>query len=80
MEGKHFFHMAAARRRQLVPSTRENMARCVFETRCDESCIPTIVDPNDATDGSQEHAGVAVYREIVFETSTYRCHPEAECV
>ena len=71
--------MAAARRRHLVPLIHEHGSQCL-ETRCDESCILATVDPNDGTGGSQEHAEVAIYREIVFEESTSRCHPEAECV
>jgi hypothetical protein len=57
-----------------------NMARTVLKPRYDESCILTILDSNDGTGGSQEHAEAAEYCEIAYETSTYRYHPEAECV
>jgi hypothetical protein len=66
----NFFHVAAARRRHLVPSIQEHASQCL-ETRCDESCILATVDPNDGTGGSQEHAEVAAYHEIAFEKSTY---------
>jgi hypothetical protein len=57
-----------------------NMARTILKPRYDEPYILTIVDSNDGTGGSQEHAEVAEYCEIAYETSTYRCHPKAECV
>ena len=69
--GQTFFHVAAARPRHLVPSIHEHGSHGL-ETRCDESCILTIIDPNDGTGGSQEHVEVAEYREIVFETWTER--------
>jgi hypothetical protein len=75
----NFFHVAAARQRHLVLLIHEHGSQCL-ETRCDESYILTIVDPNDGTGGSQEHAEAAVYREIAFEKSTSRYHPEAKCV